>query len=87
LKYTRNQLLELQADYPQIKGLGLIVPGIRSGKRDLLLKKANIGFDRDKNLYFDIAVPAGLKNKKAFVIKIKLDKSKKTENKLMDAKI
>lgn len=56
-------------------------------QRDLLLKKANIGLDRDTNTYFDIIVPENLKTKRAFVIKIKLNAPTISENKLMDAKI
>ncbi|WON95959.1 alpha-L-fucosidase [Sphingobacterium sp. Lzh-3] len=80
-----NNILRLV--FPKSANLTPASASLLNDKRDLLLKKTNIGFDRDKNIYFDITLPKSLKNKNAFVIKIKLDKSKIIENKLMDAKI
>ena len=53
----------------------------------LELKHSNIGYDLDKNTYYDILLPKELKAEKPFVIKISLGNKKASESKLMDAKM
>ncbi len=77
----------LRLAFPKSSKLVPSSASLLDNKHNLILKNANIGFDRDKNIYFDIIIPKNLKYKRAFVIKIKLGRSNILENKLMDAKI
>ncbi len=53
----------------------------------LEVKHSDIGFDLDKNTYYDILLPKDYNSNKAFVIKMKMGKSADKTEKLMDAKM
>lgn len=77
----------LRVAFPKNSKLIPTTAKLLESHQDLVLKKANIGFDRDKNMYFDIIIPENLQSKRAFLVKIKLGNAKTVEDKLMDAKI
>ena len=56
-------------------------------RRELQLKRSDIGLDLDKNTYFDISLPIDFISDKAFVIKMKLGDRKSNSVQLMEAKM
>ena len=53
----------------------------------LLVQHADIGFDLDKNSYYDIHLPSDYRNNQPFVLKIHLEAADSQFKKLMDAKM
>lgn len=51
------------------------------------VKHSDIGFDLDKNTYYDVVLPKGFKSTSAFVIKMHMGEAKSKSDKLMDAKM
>ncbi len=60
---------------------------ILDNQEALEVKHSDIGFDLDKNTYYDILLPKDYNSNKAFVIKMKMGKSADKTEKLMDAKM
>ncbi|MDM1549196.1 alpha-L-fucosidase [Empedobacter falsenii] len=60
---------------------------ILGNQKALEVKHSDIGFDLDKNTYYDISLPKDYNSNKAFVIKMKMGKSADKTEKLMDAKM
>ena len=56
-------------------------------QKALEVKHSDIGFDLDKNTYYDILLPKEYNSNKAFVLKMKMGKSADKTEKLMDAKM
>ncbi len=80
-----NRILRIV--FPRNSKLIPAAASLLDSQQALILKKSNIGFDRDKNMYFDIVIPKDLQSKRPFLVKIKLGNAKTLEDKLMDAKI
>ncbi len=58
------------------------------GNSDIIeVKHSDIGYDLDKNTYYDLVLPKGFSSKRAFVIKMKLGAKTVNSQKLMDAKM
>lgn len=55
--------------------------------KELEIKHSDIGYDLDKNTYYDLLLPKSYKSTKPFVIKMKMGKSSDKTEKLMDAKM
>lgn len=53
----------------------------------LQVKHSDIGFDLDKNTYYDVIIPEKFKSKTAFVIKMQLGSPATASGRLMDAKM
>lgn len=54
---------------------------------DLLVKHADIGYDLDKNTYYDVIIPKEYNSDRAFVLKMQLGEPRVNSSKLMDAKM
>ncbi|MGL5235908.1 MAG: alpha-L-fucosidase [Empedobacter falsenii] len=64
-----------------------VLASILGNQKVLEVKHSDIGFDLDKNTYYDILLPKNYNSNKAFVIKMKMGKSVNKTEKLMDAKM
>ena len=56
-------------------------------KYSLQIKHSDIGFDLDKNTYYDVILPKEFSSERAFVLKMKLGAPKSEANNLMEAKM
>lgn len=54
---------------------------------DLLVKHADIGYDLDKNTYYDVIIPKEYNSDRTFVLKMQLGEPRVNSSKLMDAKM
>jgi len=54
---------------------------------DLLVKHADIGYDLDKNTYYDVIIPKEYISNRTFVLKMQLGEPRVNSSKLMDAKM
>lgn len=80
-----NNILRIAIDK---KALAIPVSAtLLSSGRSLVIRKADIGLDKDTNTYYDILLSQLFQSGKAFVIKIDMEKGTAKTNKLMDAKM